>query len=90
VFVAPSASAIVHNVTSSETRILCEGGLISAEYISERIGFDEVALSTQGLEIPTELDFLHLNNEYTQESRLVDTAHDMTFSFWRRAVGSRP
>jgi riboflavin biosynthesis pyrimidine reductase len=90
VFVAPSASAIVHNVTSSETRILCEGGLISAEYISERIGFDEVALSTQGLQIPSELDFLHLDGEYTQVSGLVDTAHHMTFRFWRRAVGSRP
>lgn len=88
VFVAPSASAIVHNVTPSETKILCEGGLITAAHISERIGFDEVALSTRGLEIPPELDFLELDHGYTQISQLDDTAHQMTFRFWRRAVES--
>lgn len=88
VFVAPSASAIVHNLADSETRVLCEGGLATAELIAERIGFDEIALSTLGTDIPSEAEFLRITDEFSLAAEFTDSVHHMTFRFWRRAVRS--
>lgn len=88
VFVAPSASAIMHNLSASETRVLCEGGLATAELISQRIGFDEIALSTLGTEISPKAEFLRIPDEFSLISEFTDSAHHMTFRFWRRAVRS--
>lgn len=88
VFVAPSTAAIVHNLTDSETRVLCEGGLATAELIDDRIGFDEIALSTLGTEIPPMAKFLRITDEFSRVATITDSAHHMTFRFWRRAVRS--
>lgn len=89
VFVAPSASAIVHNLAETETRVLCEGGLATAELIAERIGFDEIALSSENEFFPQAVNFLRIRDEFTLVAQLKNSAHKMTFRFWRRAVGSR-
>lgn len=89
VFVAPSAAALLHNISQHETRVLCEGGLRTATVISERIGFDEVALTTLSPKIPPFLNFLNIRDEFVLHSELTDDAHEMTFRFWRRAVESR-
>ncbi|MDH6533026.1 hypothetical protein M2119_001263 [Aurantimicrobium minutum] len=89
VFVAPSASAIVHNLAKTETRVLCEGGLETAKLIAERIGFDEIALSTTGDDIPPMLSFLHIQDDFALASQLINSLHQMTFRYWRRAVEGR-
>lgn len=46
VFAEPSA--LVHAALKTNTRILCEGGFITAQLIDERLGFDQVALTVHG------------------------------------------
>jgi riboflavin biosynthesis pyrimidine reductase len=83
----PSISAFLHSLQSSEVNILCEGGITTAELVSNQIGFDHIALTRINPAAQDELpSFIHSAADYILEKCLTEAQSHMTFQFWRRAV----
>lgn len=83
-FIAPSLSSALHNLRENENKILCEGGLATAELVHQHVCFDEIALTFRN-EDSTAPDFIDFS-EYQLLSELTEKSSEMTFRFWRRAA----
>lgn len=85
VSVFPTLTALLHNLAAKDERILCEGGMKTAELLASHWGFDEIALSfaesSQVQQIPASLS---TGNYFDLVSELISPAEKMTFGFWRR------
>ena len=87
VFVYQSVEALIHGLTSNDTHILCEGGLVTAELLAHHYGFDELALSFSGTTfISTLPPVLTKDSLFDLTVQLKDTEHNMAFGLWRRAA----
>lgn len=85
--VYPTISSFVHSLRESETNILCEGGITTAELVSRQVGFDHIALTRIGTAPDVELpSFISDNKAYELEKCLSEAQTKMTFQYWRRAV----
>lgn len=83
-FISPSLNSALHNLRENEHKILCEGGLTTAELVQQHVSFDEIALTFQDKE-STPPDFIDFT-EYQLHSELTEKTSEMTFRFWRRAA----
>ena len=83
-FIAHSLSSALHNLRKNEHKILCEGGLTTAELLHQNAFFDEIALTFrhEDSSAPEFIDF----SEYQLLSALSEKSSEMTFRFWRRAA----
>lgn len=84
VSVYPSITALIHSLKKKENHILCEGGLEVAQKLATQIGFDDIALTRIGNNVLLP-EALGSSEEFSLETVITDTFHNMTFQFWRRA-----
>ena len=89
VHVFSEPSALIHAALKAGRRILCEGGLSTANIIDERLGFDQVALTVHGdseeaLGLITGLPL----NFAEQHSLASSENSEERFVLWRRAIPS--
>jgi riboflavin biosynthesis pyrimidine reductase len=87
VFVYQSVESLIHGLRQHETRILCEGGLVTAELLAQHYGFDEIALSfSQSASVSALPKVFVQDNEFELDIQMRDIEHNMAFGLWRRAV----
>lgn len=87
VFVYQSAKSLLRGLLQNELRILCEGGLITAELLAQQYGFDELALSfSDSTSVSPPPEVLLQDAVFDLVTHLHDQEHNMAFGLWRRAA----
>lgn len=87
VFVYQSVESLIHGLRQHETKILCEGGLVTTQLLAEHYGFDEIALSfSQSLSVSALPNMFVHDDEFDLVLEMQDIEHNMAFGLWRRAA----
>lgn len=87
VFVYQSVESLLHGLLHNELKILCEGGLITAELLAQQYGFDELALSfSDSTSVSPPPEVLLQDAVFDLVTHMNDQEHNMAFGLWRRAA----